>query len=197
MKRIGAGRGMFLAAIAALLGLMPPGPAAADRIRSYGLTVGGGASERIEAVVVPVQVELGLRLPEVVDKPLSDAAIRVEWTFKLWASAILGQENTAEGGLNPIGLRVAFDRGQRWVPFAEVGLGVMGSGLRKAKTGGSFQFDQTAGGGVQWFLDPQTAISLSYQYRHMSNSRIYEQNSGLDTHFALLGLHWFPQRFAK
>jgi len=197
MKRISAGRGVFWGSIGALLGLMSPAPVAADRIRSFGVTVGGGASERIEAVVVPVQVELGLRLPELVDKPLSDASIRVEWTFKLWASAILGPENTAEGGLNPIGLRVAFDRGQRWVPFAEVGLGVMGTGLREAKTGGPFQFDQTAGGGVQWFLDPRTASSLSYQYRHMSNSRIYDQNSGLDTHFALLGLHWFPQRFAK
>ena len=197
MRGVGAGRGVLLLRISLLLGLMVPAPAAASPVLSYGVTVGGGASERIEAVVVPVQVELGLRLPELIDKPLSDASIRAEWTFKLWASAILGQENTAEGGLNPIGLRVAWDRGQRWVPFVEVGLGVMGTGLRKAKTGGAFQFDQTAGGGVQWFLDPRTAISLSYQYRHMSNSRIYDQNSGLDTHFALLGLHWFPRRFAK
>ena len=122
-----------MAAIAALLGLMPPGPAAADRIRSYGLTVGGGASERIEAVVVPVQVELGLRLPEVVDKPLSDAAIRVEWTFKLWASAILGQENTAEGGLNPIGLRVAFDRGAAMGSLCRGGIGRHGFGLAEGK----------------------------------------------------------------
>jgi hypothetical protein len=197
MRGIGAGRGVLLVTICVLLSLLVPAPAAADRIRSYGVMVGGGASERIEAVVVPVQLELGLRLPELIDQPLRDASIRVEWTFKLWASAILGQENTAEGGLNPIGLRVAWDWGQRWVPFGEVGLGVMGTGLRNVKTGGPFQFDQTAGGGVQWFLDPRTAISLSYQYRHMSNSRIYDQNSGLDTHFALLGLHWFPRRFAK
>ena len=166
-------------------------------IRSYGVGLGGGASERIEAVVVPVQFELGLRLPEVIDGPLSSVSIRAEWIFKVWAGAIIGQDDTVEGGLNPIGLRIAWDAGQSLVPFVDFSGGLMGSGLRKARIGGAFQFNESFGGGLQWFLDPGTAVSLSYQYRHMSNSRIYDQNSGLDTHFALLGIHWFPRRVAK
>ena len=171
--------------------------AAGGWIRFYGVTLGEGVSERIEAVMVPVQVEIGLRLPEIFEKPLRETPIRVEWLLEAWVAPIVGQRNTVEAGVNPVGLRVAFDGGQSLVPFVDLSGGIMVTGLRQVGTGGGFQFSESVRAGFQWFVTAETAVSLSYQYRHMSNARIYDQNAGLDTHYALLGFHWFPDRVAK
>jgi hypothetical protein len=166
-------------------------------IRSFGVSLGAGVSDRIEAVSIPLQLEIGLHLPEVLERSVRETPIRVEWTVKAWVAPILGEQTTAEAGFNPVGFRLAWDGGQRLVPFIDLSAGILVTGIRGIGAGGGFQFSEGGGAGFQWFWSPRTAVSLSYHYRHMSNARIYDQNAGLDTHSVILGMHWFPERVAK
>ena len=189
--------GVVSVLVFSLIVAQPQAGAEEGWIRSVGGSLGGGASTRTQAVILPLELDLGLRLPELLDRPLVDASLRVEWIIKAWVAPIVGQQNTAEVGLNPIGLRVALDAGQKWVPFAGFGLGILATGLRDVRTGGGFQFNESFGLGLAWFWTPKSALSVSYRYRHVSNAGIYDRNGGLDTQYALLGIHWFPERVAK
>ncbi|MFP6663242.1 MAG: acyloxyacyl hydrolase [Deltaproteobacteria bacterium] len=180
------------------LTLAAAGTAAASdsRLESVSLRFGGGHSERSDVQIMPFMVHAGLRFPDLVDEPLRRVNLHLQWIVEGWVAPLFGPETTFEIGVNPIAFRLAWDRGQPIVPFASAGIGLLYTGLRDIGLGEGFQFDETVGFGVEYFVEENLSLSLAYRYRHMSNAGIYDDNAGLDTHYALIGLSWYPKRVA-
>ena len=209
----GLGRGLVVAVLAGMV-LVPAGRAAgggAPRVRPpegagasgrgrglRELTVrtGFGDADRADVEIVPLLVSAGWLLPDVVDAPLARWGLDLEYVLEGWVAGarIEGRTDAIEVGINPLAFRLAYDVGQHAVPYVSGGLGVLYTGLQGIGIGGPFEFDETAGVGLALFFDRRLAIDLGYRFRHISNAGISSDNRGLNTHFGLVGVSFFPGR---
>jgi hypothetical protein len=173
-------------------------PAAADTNRSglqeFSLTTGYGFSQKGNVQIVPLYARFAWYFPDLIDEPLAQHNLNLEWFIEPWIAGVTNHQNAIEVGVTPIALKLDYDAGQQVVPFVWGGTGAMYTGLQGLKLGGPFEFASFAGGGIHLFLTDQWALSFSYRIRHISNARIKQPNSGLNTQFILIGLENFPGR---
>jgi hypothetical protein len=74
------------------------------------------------------------------------------------------------------------------VPFADIGAGVTATGIGPPDLSGTFEFNLQAGGGVQWFLKDNVALSVEAHYLHWSCGGIHKPNLGLNGVAGMLGI---------
>jgi hypothetical protein len=163
-------------------------------VHSFGLRAAYGNGDRSGLKFVSLLPRLSLFLPALVDRPLSHWGLEAEFVVEPIISYITNSTDTVEVGINPLIFSLRYDRGQVLVPFLEGGEGILYTDLRGERLGTRFQFSSQAGGGIHWFLQRDTALTLSYRIRHISNAGISEENRGLNTHFFTLGVSFFPKR---
>lgn len=163
-------------------------------LREAGFRVGYGYSTRQDVQVIPLYGHAGWLFPDVIDEPLASVNLDLEYVVEGWIAGVTGPQDAIEVGINPIGFKLSYDAGQRVVPYFSGALGVLYTGLQGVELGGPFQFNETAGVGVEIFLERGLALTVGYRYRHVSNAGIYDDNRGLDTQFGTIGLSWYPSR---
>jgi lipid A 3-O-deacylase len=93
-------------------------------------------------------------------------------------------------GLTPH-LRYNFATGTRWIPFLDGGAGVTATSIGPPDLSGTFEFNLQAGGGIQWFVKDNIAISVEGRYVHWSCAGISNPNLGLNGVTGFLGLTFF------
>lgn len=93
-------------------------------------------------------------------------------------------------GLTPH-LRYDFATGTRWMPFLDIGAGVMATGERAPDLGGAFEFNLQAAASVHWFIRRRMAATVEVRYLHVSSAGLYTPNLGLNTIAGLVGVTWF------
>lgn len=93
-------------------------------------------------------------------------------------------------GLTPH-LRYSFATGTSWIPFADAGAGVTATGIGPPDLSGTFEFNLELGGGVQWFLIDNVALTAEARYAHWSCAGLHKPNLGLNGVTGLLGLSYF------
>jgi opacity protein-like surface antigen len=176
-------------------GTAPDGTASRHGVQHWGLKLGYGWSTQRQTGVIPFYGQVGWSFPDWLDRPLLRWHLDLQYVLEAWAGGTNSPYTSAfEIGVNPISLRLSWDRGQQFVPFVQGGLGVMYTSLQGVRTGGPFQFDELFGAGIEAFVSKRFALTVEYRYRHMSNAGIYEDNRGLDTQFVLIGITEHPQR---
>ena len=164
-------------------------------LQSLGLRVAYGLGERHNLRFVSLLPRASWFLPHIIDEPLARYDCQAEFIVEPIVSYINGSRTeTVEAGVNPLFFSLRYDRGQPLVPFLEGGEGVLYTDLRGENLGTRFQFSSQGGGGLHWFLDRTTALTVSYRLRHISNAGISKHNSGLNTDFFTVGFTWFPTR---
>ena len=89
-------------------------------------------------------------------------------------------------GLTPH-LRYNFATGTRWIPFVDAGAGVTGTSIGTPDLSGTFEFNLQGGGGIQWFVKDNMAISVEARYVHFSNAGIRDPDHGLNGVTGLIG----------
>lgn len=164
------------------------------RIVSWGVNAGFGAGDRSGVKYYSLLPHLDLSLPRIVDEPLARYNLRAQWVLEPFVSYATNSVDTYEAGANLLFFSLRYDRGQRVVPFIAGGEGALYTGLRDHGLGTHFQFSSQFGAGLEWFITRSTALSVTYRYRHISNAGLSSQNTGLNAHFGLLGLSYFPRR---
>ena len=73
-------------------------------------------------------------------------------------------------------------------PYIKGGSGMVYMSQHTLEQSTQFNFISHAGLGFHWFFEPKRALTLEYRYRHLSNASIKQPNSGIDSHYALLGI---------
>jgi hypothetical protein len=173
----------------------PAGPPADRRgLRELGFRVGYGYSTREDVQVIPFYAHAGWLLPELIDAPLRSWNLDLEYVLEGWIAGVTGPQDAIEVGINPIGFKLAYDAGQTVVPYFAGGVGILYTGLQGIELGGPFEFNETAGVGVEAFVEQGLALTVGFRYRHISNAGIEDENMGLDTLFGTIGLSWYPRR---
>jgi lipid A 3-O-deacylase len=113
-----------------------------------------------------------------------------EFRLELFGGAEFAPSNGWLIGLTPH-LRYHFATGTRWIPFLDVGAGVTAARIGPPDLSGTFEFNLQAGGGVQWFLTDNVALSFETRYLHVSCAGIHKPNLGLNTLAGLLGITFY------
>lgn len=79
----------------------------------------------------------------------------------------------------------------RIAPYIEGGIGMVYTTQHTHEQGTQFNFLPQVGGGLQFFLNKNLALTGGYRYRHLSNAGMSDDNSGINHHFILVGLSYF------
>ena len=124
----------------------------------------------------------------------------VRWIFDAVPAAVVGDPHTSNGhrayaygaGGSPIGVQLNFVHFRRVEPFFTSGGGFLYFNHRMFGTTQQFNFTAQFGGGVQLFTSSRrAAIDLGYEYHHISNANLANQNPGLDSQMLFVGLSLF------
>lgn len=80
----------------------------------------------------------------------------------------------------------------RWVPFWDVGVGMLWTDLapRIAEDSSQVNFVIQTGPGVQYLATTRMAVTVGVRYHHISNAGIGERNLGLDAVLPYAGVSW-------
>lgn len=73
-------------------------------------------------------------------------------------------------------------------PYIKGGSGMLYMSQHTLEQSTQFNFISHAGLGFHWFFEPERALTVEYRFRHLSNASIKHPNSGIDSHYAILGI---------
>jgi lipid A 3-O-deacylase PagL len=134
----------------------------------------------------------------------SNDAFALDWTIDGVPLALIsldrgGQPKQSNGpkdvvygaGIAPIGLRLDYDGFGCWRPYFATNVGFLMFEQRIPATGTKFNYTWDFGLGTQLFLTDDQAISLGYDFKHISNAYSGETNPGFDSNIFYLGYSFF------
>lgn len=99
-----------------------------------------------------------------------------------------GPKDTVYGaGIAPIGLRLAYEGFEGWRPYLASSVGFLMFTERVPATGTKFNYTWEFGVGAQAFVTDDQAITLGYQFHHLSNAYSGETNPGFDSNILYAG----------
>ena len=84
----------------------------------------------------------------------------------------------------------------RWMPFWDLGLGMLWTNLapRIPEQSTPFNFVMESGPGVQYFATERVALTFGVRFHHISNAGLGDRNKGLNSTLGYLGLSVFFPR---
>jgi lipid A 3-O-deacylase len=152
----------------------------------YGIKI-FGARDRHD--LVPMTVSYGRMIGDVM-KP-------GHWyggNFEVRGEVFLAPQVNSGGywtvGLTPH-LRYNFATGTRWIPYVDIGVGIAFTEIRAPDLGASFQFNEQAAAGVNYFLTDDLAVNFEIHFLHISSAGISKPNQGVNTIGPSIGVNWF------
>lgn len=113
-----------------------------------------------------------------------------EWRLELMGAGQYRPKDAYLIGLTPL-LRYDFATGSRWMPFVDIGAGLSVTDIGRPDLSTGFEFNIQAGGGLNYFVRPNTALTLQYRYLHVSNARIAYPDHGVNIGVASTGMTWY------
>ena len=103
-----------------------------------------------------------------------------------------GSTQTVYGaGIAPIGLRFDYEELGWWRPYIQSNVGFLMFEDRIPSTGTKFNYTWDFGVGAQLFLTDDQALSLGYDFKHISNSYAGQTNPGFDSNIFYIGYSFF------
>jgi opacity protein-like surface antigen len=89
-------------------------------------------------------------------------------------------------GLTPL-LNCNFNNDTSFMPYIEVGLGVVLTNLDPFRFGGTFGFTPQLGLGIRYAISTKSFFKISYRFHHISNADLKEANRSIDSNFLFIG----------
>jgi hypothetical protein len=114
----------------------------------------------------------------------------LEIVYEPFINTITSPRTNVEFGL-PFFFKYAYPLTDKLYPFVEVGTGPYYMSLGTYEQSTQFNFISQGGAGLMYFIKDDTALSVEYRRRHVSNASIEEPNGGIDANVYLVGLSWY------
>jgi hypothetical protein len=114
----------------------------------------------------------------------------IELEIEPFVSFVASPDTNAEAGTN---ILVKYGRfiTKKICLYIEGGTGFIYITQHTREQSTQFNFADSAGAGVHYFMKDNLAINLGYRYRHISNCSIDHPNKGIDSNMVLAGISWF------
>jgi hypothetical protein len=95
-------------------------------------------------------------------------------------------------GIIPVGLKAVFNRRRRFKPFGGISTGPIYFSRQVPVPGSArFNFISSGNAGIQIFKGEKHAITIGYDFSHISNAGIGRINSGFNTNYFYAGFSIF------
>ncbi|HEV8340820.1 MAG TPA: acyloxyacyl hydrolase [Candidatus Binatia bacterium] len=94
------------------------------------------------------------------------------------------------GGFTPL-IRYNFLTGTRWIPFVQLGAGLLALEANLKSQSDGLNFTPQGGVGVHYFISDRTSLTGEWRLHHISNARIHENNSGINSSLFMFGITYF------
>ena len=127
-------------------------------------------------------------------------SVSLEYTLDIFPAAVVfepddvrrGNSTIYGAGLSPLGFKLIFAT-KNWVqPFVAASVGFLYFQHDIPVPHSSrFNFTPEMGIGVQLFVAPKRALTLGYEFHHISNAGISENNPGMNSHVIYAGFSFF------
>jgi len=117
---------------------------------------------------------------------------RLEFLVEPFANTIISPDDNVEVGSDFL-VKYVFPLSDTIQPYFKGGLGALYMSQKTHEQGTKYNFLPQAGIGCHFFIKSDTAISVEYRYRHLSNNGFNDRNGGIDANMALAGVSFFFQ----
>jgi hypothetical protein len=163
-------------------------------LEQSGFALGAGfamhsVGNRIEHNLALVRIYYGWMLGDVAGR---DKWYRGNWEImeEIFGGAQFYPSSRYAAGETTV-LRYNFATGTRWVPFLDIGAGILGTDIGHPDLGTTFEFNEQFGPGVNFFWRKNSALTFQYRFTHFSNAGIREPNQGVNEQMFYAGVTWF------
>jgi hypothetical protein len=191
-------RGLLLALLLALTLLFPAGlVSAADStdsealFREKGFLIGYGRGSLPEGgyETIFLMGHLGIDMAKAFPSLKRHRGL-LTFILEPQVNPVVSPDNDLEFGLG-VGFKYMYPVFEQVSVFANASTGPHYISVNTSKQSDGFCFANTVGGGLYVHLTKDTALSLGYRLRHLSNARTRAPNGGIDSHHALIGISFF------
>ena len=159
---------------------------------NFGVWTGGGGS--INGVSKDTQVWLtGGRFGKVLSQERGKGSFRgqLEYSIEAIPAFLIFQKSTVYGfDVTPLMFRWNFTGAKKWVPFFELGAGVLLTSADVPARTYPLNFTPQAGFGVHAFRTPRQAFTFTFKFMHISNGGLDSPNPGINTVQMIFGYQW-------
>ncbi|MFH1855846.1 MAG: acyloxyacyl hydrolase [Candidatus Omnitrophota bacterium] len=112
----------------------------------------------------------------------------MQFTLEPFISDIAQPDQNVEFGNNFLIKIGVLPETYKFQPYFVGGVGLNYMTLHTVEQGTQFNFNEYIGGGLRYFFTKNTALTMEYRYRHVSNAAIKHPNKGVNANFGLLGI---------
>ena len=140
-------------------------------------------------IVYPLIVDFDLNLKPLLHKfnyyPEQLMQLQIEPFLSLVTSP---DNNKTESGISFLLKFGILPQTSKIQPYLKAGLGIAYMTQETQEQGTKFNFTEQAGAGFHYFLCDNTALTLEYRFRHLSNADMEEPNAGINSDQVIGGI---------
>jgi len=141
--------------------------------------------------LVPFFMDFNFDLKPLIEKKGINYPGMLQFIIEPFVSYAFDPNNNAEAG-NNFALKIGLVPDDWKIqPYFKGGVGVIYLTQHFREQGTQFNFNEFAGFGLHYFFTKNTALTLEYRYRHISNAGIEQPNHGVGTNIGLCGVSYF------
>jgi opacity protein-like surface antigen len=161
-----------------------------ENFREFGFSSGflkADLEEKKDLKEIPLLLKFGFDL-----RPLfkNKSNYLMEFLVESYSSFISSPNNDFNLGCNFL-LKVGLPFRKRFYPYLEAGVGFNYFTLQTREQATQFNFIETLGIGMNFFLKQNLSLNLGYRWQHLSNASIKKPNKGIDSRGFVMGLSFY------
>lgn len=138
--------------------------------------------------MAPFMLDLDFNLKPFLRKLNINPSPLAQFQIEPFFCRVFQPERNTEAGLS-FSLKFGLlPQASKFQPYIKAGPGIVYITQQTKEQGSQFNFIEFIGAGGHFFFQKNTALTLEYRFRHLSNNSIKKPNRGFETHFALLGI---------
>jgi hypothetical protein len=139
---------------------------------------------------IPLLVSLYYDAKPVFSKVGIEPTGRLDFIVEPFVNTIFEPDANVEIGSNFL-IEYDFPLTETFQPYIKGGLGILYMSQHTREQATQYNFLPQGAAGIRIFLDKNSAITLEYRYRHLSNNSFDSPNSGIDADMFLGGISFF------
>lgn len=144
--------------------------------------------EREHLDQIPFLVAFDFNLKPLTQKFNFNPRPLLQFQVEPFFSVIAQPEQNIETGVSFLLKAGLLPQTSKFQPYVKIGAGLDYMTLHAREQATQFNFIDTAAAGFHYFFRKNTAFTLDYRFRHLSNAGIEKPNRGLESNFILGGV---------
>lgn len=185
----------FVIIIAVALGLIIPKPSWAEeqpkKLQGVEFLLGysrGELDQKQDYRFINAVVALDFNLKSLTKKIGFNPPSLVQFQIEPFLGFVVQPERNIEVGTSFLFKLGLLPETWKFQPYIKPGVGMVFVSVHTLEQSTQFNFISSLGVGFHYFFEQDSALTLDYRFRHLSNASIKQPNRGIDTHSCLFGI---------